>query len=249
MKSKLLGVCVTVVLCSAWWTGCSSDSSSSGTNPTPDSGGTPDTGGNTEGGSIDDSGTDGPNQGLDAALTGPFIPITYGACPASAPCGGDVKGTWKLTGGCVTEALFAAAKGQCPTLAESNVVIEARGVVAADAVTITRNSEVKFSATLAVPAACKPGAATCAQIGTAIIASGAVKTATCVDDGAGCTCQVTNALADSTSEAYTTAGNTLTTGAAPNARTFDYCVAASELKYKETTAGSSTVPATFVLTK
>lgn len=97
--------------------------------------------------------------------------------------------------------------------------------------------------------ACKPGAATCAQIGTGLVALAGLKTAACVDDGAGgCTCDITNVLNDAASDAYTTAGTTLTTGAGAAERTFDYCVAASEISYEETTANNK-IPALFVLKK
>jgi len=248
MKSKLLGVCVTVAVCTAGWMGCSSDPVGAG--PTPDGGGTPETGTPETG--TDGGGTDAAKEtGVDAALTGPFVPIAYGAasCPAFTPCGGDVKGSWALSGGCVTEELFAAARAQCATLVESKVKIEARGTLVADPVTITRSTEVSFSATLGVPVECKPGGASCAQIGTGLVALAGLKTASCVDDGAGgCTCEITNTLSDAASDAYTTAGNTLTTGAGGTARTFDYCVAGSEIAYKETTA-TNKIPAIFVLKK
>ena len=251
MKSKLVGVCVTVLVCTAWWTGCSSDPSGGGPNTIPDGGGGTPESGTPEGGAGEGGGTDAAKDtGVDAALSGPFLPIAYGAasCPVFTACGGDVKGSWVLTGGCVTEALFDAARAQCATIAESNVKIEARGRVVADAATITRATDIRFSATLGVPPSCKPNGASCAQIGSAIVALAGLKSAACVDDAGGCTCDVTNELSDNTADAYSTAGNTLTTGAGAAARTFDYCVAASEIKYKETTA-TNKVPAIFVLKK
>ena len=253
MKTRLISVSVSLLVGSAWWTGCSSDSSSSGgPTPLPDSGATADTGTPPTDGGGDSSPVDAAKDtGVDAALTGlPYLPIMYGAanCPAFEPCGGDVKGSWKLTGGCVTEALFAQAKQQCPAIVESNVVIQARGTVVADAVTIARHTDVKLSATLAVPAACKPGGYTCAQIGGALTSVAGLKSAACTDDAGGCKCDVTNALDEITSDAYTTSGSTLTTGAGSSARTFDYCVKTTELAYKETTSGSA-IPAIFVNSK
>jgi hypothetical protein len=251
MKSKLVGVCVTLVACAVWWTGCSSDPAT-GTNNPDGGGGTPEGGSTADSATPDSSGgTDAATDtGVDAALSGPFLPISYGAasCPAFAACGGNVKGSWTLTGGCVTEALFAPAKAQCAGIVESNVKIEARGTVVADAVTITRKTDVRFSATLAVPGACLMGGS-CAQLGPVIVALAKLKTAACVSDGGtGCTCNVTNDVNNDTADAYTIAGNTLTTGAGASARTYDYCVAANEIKYKETTAATDT-PAIFVLTK
>ncbi len=251
MKSKLLLVCVTIVAGAACWVGCGGDSTN-GTTANPDAGGTPEGGGTPDTGTPDSSsgGLDAAKDtGTDAPVTGPFVTITYGAatCPAFTPCGGDPKGSWTVTGGCVTEEIFAPAKQQCPGIVESKVKIEARGTVVANAATITRKTEVKFAATLAIPKVCKDQIGPCATVSQALIFGG-VKTAVCTDDAVtlGCNCDVTNPAVDNTSDAYTTAGNTLTTGAPP--RTFDYCVAGNEIKYKETTAGTA-IPALFVLTK
>lgn len=249
MKSKLMGVCVTMLACSAWWIGCSS--SSTNNDNTADSG-PAEGGGPAEAGAGDTSVADAPaDVGVDTALSGPFIDIKYGAamCPAFTPCGGDPKGTWNVTGGCVTEALFEAAKAQCAGLVESNVVLKARGYVTANATTISRRTEVKFTATLAIPKACKDPVGSCTVVGQALVGLAMLEKATCTDDAAtmGCNCDVADTYNDNNpGDAYTTAGNTLTTnGAMP--RTFDYCVAGNEIKYKETTAKA--VPAIFVLTK
>ena len=241
MKSKLFLVGASVLVCSGLWMGCSSGSTVGA--GTTDGGPT-----GTEGGTTDSGTGTGTDAGADSAataveITGPLLDIQYKGCTPLAACGGDVKGLWRITSGCVDDASFAAAKQQCPGLTESNVKFQARGVVFADAAKVTRKTEVKFTATLAVPAACKTAIGTCADVGTAIKFTG-LDTATCTDAaGGGCSCDVGSQTTESTSDTYTTAGNTLTSGA----RTFDYCVAGSEIKYKETTAKA--VPAVFTLTK
>jgi hypothetical protein len=250
-NSKLLGICATALVCTAWWTGCSGSSTDGVTNA--DAGGagtdgssTSDGGGGTDGSSAADAAND---TGVDASLTGPFATITYGSCSTFTACGGDVKGTWNVSGGCVSSDLFKAAKAQCAGITESAVVFQARGNVTADATTITRNTEVKFTAKLAIPSDCKAkvGGA-CATVGSALIFAG-LQTATCTDDAAtsGCNCDVGDTITDSSSNVYVTAGNTLTTGSGASARTFDYCAAGSKLTYLETTAKA--VPVTFELTK
>lgn len=243
MKSKLFLVGATVIACSAWWMGCSSGSTvGAGTTdggPTTGSEGGTTEGGSTEGGTTD-AGTD---SATDVAITGPFIDLQYKNCTPLAACGGDVKGLWRLTGGCVSDGAFAAAKQQCAGLTESNVKFQARGVVFADATNITRKTEVKFTATLSVPSVCKNAIGTCADTATAIKFTG-LANATCTDNaGGGCDCDVGDQTTENTNDTYTTAGNTLTSGA----RTFDYCVAGSEIKYEETTAKA--VPAVFTLSK
>jgi hypothetical protein len=246
MKSKLFVVGACVLVSSAWWMGCSS--SSSGTATAVDGGGTGSEGGNIEAGGGTETGTDaGTDSSTGLVITGPFIDIQYKSCAAFTACGGDVKGLWRLTGGCVDEGAFAAAKAQCPGIVESNVKFQARGVVSADATTITRKTEVKFTATLAVPVECKnanPLGTTCKAAEAAVQFAG-IKTATCTDAaaGGGCDCNVGDSTSDDTTDTYSTAGNTLTSGV----RTFDYCVAGSDLTYKETTAKA--IPAVYTLAK
>ncbi|MBX3190665.1 MAG: hypothetical protein KF819_26935 [Labilithrix sp.] len=240
------GVCF--VTSALLWVGCSDTTTESGN---PEGGTTPEGGNGNDGGGGDSSPA--VDSGVDSAappLTGPFIPLKYGAanCPAFTPCGGDPKGMWNLKDGCVTEEIFAGAKGQCPGLTESDVNFEARGYVLVDAVTATRKTEVKFSAKFAVPQACKAAVGTCANIATALKLGG-LDTATCADDAgtSGCDCDVGDLIAETTSDTYTTNGNVLTTGSAGTARTYEYCVAGAGISYKETTANAA--PATLFLEK
>jgi hypothetical protein len=242
MKSKLFLVGASLLACSVAWMGCSS-STTSGAAVTD--GGTGNEGGSSEGGSTTEAGTDaGVDSSVAVEITGPFIDIQYKGCTPLAACGGDVQGLWNLTGGCVDDGAFAAAKGQCPGLVESNVKFQARGVVFANATNITRKTEVKFTATLAVPKVCKDAIGTCADVANAVKFTG-IANATCTDVAAdmSCSCDVGDSTTENTSDTYSTSGNTLTSGA----RTFDYCVAGSEIKYKETTAKA--IPAVFTLTK
>lgn len=248
MKSKLSRgalVGVSCVALAASWIGCGGTSATSTDAP---EGGTPTgEGGTSEAGLGSETGTDAAVEGVDASITGPFLPVQYKNCPTFTACGGDVKGLWHLTGGCVSEGAFDAAKMQCPGLVESDVVFEARGTIYADAKNVTRNTEVKFSAKLAVPEACKlnnPVGMTCADADAAIKFAG-FDTATCVDaaNNKDCVCTVSSTNKDATNDTYTTSGNTLTSGA----QTFDYCVAGNKIEYKETTAKA--IPAVFALTK
>jgi hypothetical protein len=225
--------------------GCSSGSSV-GVAATDGGGTTSEGGGGSEGGSSE-AGTDaGTDSSTAIEITGPFIDVQYKACTPLAACGGDVTGLWRLTGGCVDEGAFAAAKAQCAGLTETNVKFQARGVVFADATNITRKTEVKFTATLNVPAECvaaNPLGTKCSDTEAAVKFTG-IATATCTGPvGGPCVCDVGDQTTTNTTNAYTTSGNTLTSGA----QTYDYCVAGSEIKYKETTAKA--IPAVFTLTK
>jgi hypothetical protein len=239
----------------ALWIGCGGSSATTAST-TPDSGGvTTEAGSGTEAGTANEAGTDAATK-PDASITGPYLDIQFGSCPALTACGGDPKGLFKVTAGCVDDTIFAGAKMQCPGLTVTNPKFQARGTVLADATTITRKTDVKFTATFGIPKVCKDGigaGTTCADVATAIMLGAGLDMATCTDAAApapagDCTCDVGNTTLDNTTDMYTTAGNVLTTGSGTTSRTYDYCVMGSEVKYKQTTAKTA-IPALFTLTK
>src|SRR5436190_1748658 len=116
--SKLACVCVlAIVSTTAAWVGCSGTGNGNVNADSPE-GGSGAEGGRPEGGFEEGGNEDAPavDAKADVPLTGAFVPIAYGAakCPAFTKCGGDEKGVWNVTGGCVTEEAFAQAKSQCP---------------------------------------------------------------------------------------------------------------------------------------
>ena len=238
---------------SVMWVGCSSDDPKVSA-PTQDAG----TGTDNDSGKSDtDSGNNNPpdddaGSKKDAGFDG--VDITYGKCPDFTKCGGDVVGSWKVSGGCVADDAFAEAKTKCPGLQESDVVIKANGTVVATATTIERKTNVQVSAKVVVPKSCSP-VADCSLI-AAGLQTGALpgapkfETATCTDSGANCNCDVVGTVNEETNDDYTTAGNVLTTKD-PD-RTFDYCVKGTKTTYKETTApvkGEFSLPIIVELTK
>lgn len=248
MKSKLALLCVTVLASATWWAGCGGSSDGS---DTADSGTGAETGGKSEAGN-DSGGTDAAADAkLDTTVSGPFIDLTYGTCPALAKCDSSVVGTWKVTGGCVSDTAFDTLKTQamCPALAVSEVKFQARGVVAANALSIANALEIKFEAKAFIPMSCTRGLP-CNQIGPALAAAGmGIKTAACVDSAGaapGCDCAVTGeSKTTQAADTYKTSAGVLTTG---SGRTYDYCATGAELKYTETN-NSTQLPATLTLTK
>src|SRR5262245_26380797 len=92
----LIGVTALVV-----WAGCGGDEanvSSGGNDAGPDSNGIIDHQPNPQDAGDNDTGTGPSFKGVE---------ITYGTCPAFTKCGGDVVGTWNLTGGCLSADTFA----------------------------------------------------------------------------------------------------------------------------------------------
>ncbi|MBX3211244.1 MAG: hypothetical protein KF850_04365 [Labilithrix sp.] len=217
------------------WVGCSSDDPPGSAAPGDDAGNT-DTDAAT---GVEDAGDSGPvDTGAPEADTPPpMVDVTYGTCPAFAKCGGDIAGSWKVSGGCVSSDAFAEAKQQCPAFQESDVVIKANGTVVATATNVVRKTTVKLTAKLAIPKACTV-VTDCGLI-AAGLKTGAVpgapkfETATCTEAGALCNCDVSGTLDETTDDTYTTADGVVTT--TNPTRTFDYCVDGNKTTYVETT--------------
>ncbi|MBX3263984.1 MAG: hypothetical protein KF782_30200 [Labilithrix sp.] len=238
MLKKSFSLAVVVALSgSLVWVGCSSDDSSA-TEPGADAGNT-DT---TDAGAQDSGGGDPVDTGAPEDETPPpTVDVTYGTCPAFAKCGGDIAGSWKVSGGCVSSDAFAEAKAQCPAFQESDVVIKASGTVVATATNVKRKTSVSLTAKLAIPKSCTV-VTDCGLIATGL-KTGAVpgapkfETANCTDAGAICNCDVAGTLDETTDDAYTSADGVVTT--TDPTRTFEYCVDGDKTTYTETTAPSA----------
>jgi len=224
--------------------GCSS-SDSPATGDT-DAGNTSSSSGGTDSGSSggNDSGTSsGGNDSGSKADTGTKtgVAITYGKCPAFTKCGGDVVGSWKVSGGCLSEDTFAPFKEQCPGLQESNVVILANGTINVSATNVKRDTETNVTAHLVVPQSCSPIAdPNCTLIPTGLT-SGALgqkfDKADCKVNAKNCDCDVELSIVENTDDTYTsTPDGTLTVNGTKGDQTFDFCVnPANKLTFQETT--------------
>jgi len=252
MLTKNFSLAVVVALVgSVSWMGCSDD-------PAVDTGTTPDAGTDSQ----SDSGTNGSDSGSDAGskedsggVTG--VDISYGNCPEFTKCGGDIVGSWSVSGGCASGDAFAGAKAQCEGLQESDVVIKANGTMVATATTIERKVTVHVSAKVTIPKSCSPVPdcnliATGLQTGVGISGAPKFETATCTDAGANCDCDVAGTMTEETTDDYTAADGVVTTTAESGDRTYEYCVQENKTTFKETTApveGQFKLPITVELTK
>jgi hypothetical protein len=178
------------------------------------------------------------------------INITYGQCPAFTKCGGDIVGSWHLTGGCLSEQTFAQAKSICPQLKESNVSLHATGSLDVTATNIQRETAVNLSAHIELPKSCDilAPSATCTDVSNLLMnplifpGGFSFKTATCVDsttDAKLCECDVTTSYSESIDTTYTaTPDGSLTTPPATGSsspRTYEFCIASAALTFTETT--------------
>ena len=168
---KWFHIAGTLVACSGGvvgFVGCSDSSGGGGpaTDAGNDTGTTPtDSGDNADTSGNQDAGGD-TSTTPDTGVPGVEVHLQYGSCPPFVPCGGDPKGKWAVTGGCVSETIFDPAKKNCPGLTESNVVFKAKGVIDANATNVDQKTQIFFSAKVNIPRACVdaiPGA-TCGLV-------------------------------------------------------------------------------------
>jgi hypothetical protein len=152
-------------------------------------------------------------------------------CAQVAPCGGDVLGSWKLTGGCInTASLNATIKAICPGASASAGAPTISG-------TVTYNADLTYAAvnvsegimlTEVVPLNCT-NETSCAAFAQSI--SDASTTVTCTGSGT-CNCTFSApAMPMSETGTYSTAGTVLsmtpdTTGVPSNN---PYCVKGTTL--------------------
>jgi hypothetical protein len=250
MLRRCLFAATSVTLCSAlFWAGCGGSADIPGpVLGTTDAGhdhevaeSEPDASSTT---TPDAKGADQQDANTDAPLPAP-VSVTYGTCPAFTGCGGDVVGTWKVTGGCVSDTTFADAKtGDCAGVEEGNVDIQAAGLITATATTFRRRLDVTLKADLSIPPACVQylgGTCNSTEIGLTLSIGpdqpALFDDAKCTSDGAGgCNCKVKRAYNEDETHDYSVDGSTLTT-TDPD-RTFAYCVAGTKTTMQETTAGT-----------
>jgi hypothetical protein len=154
-------------------------------------------------------------------------------CDQVEPCGGDVVGTWMLTGGCEnTAVIMMNLSTTCPGAVINSLSISATG-------TLAFNSDMTYTgtgvtgtvhATETVPLSCT-NATSCATV----TAGASTATVSC-SGGTTCTCVVTGTptggiLDGNTSGTYSIAGTTLTLQNATTSDSSDYCVQGTELHF------------------
>jgi hypothetical protein len=174
--------------------------------------------------------------------------MTFGTCPTFTPCGGDEVGSWKVSGGCLSDAILTDAKTACPGFTTSNEVIKAKGTVDLDGTNVVQHTSVKLTADAFIPFAGDCAATTNCQL----LAAGAklqlgFDQATCTDHagGGGCDCTVEKTNTTNANDSYTKSSNTITTGGGDS---YDYCVAGSKLTYTQT-SGQNPPPLYIELSK
>lgn len=194
------------------------------------------------------SGGSGKDAGLVDPNSVPGVTIPYGKCEDFAKCDGSVVGSWKVSGGCLSDDTFDGFRKFCPGLQEHDVIIKADGTVDATADMITQKTTVFLSAKIDVPKECAKNVpfsdGSCNSI-PGILTSGltggsAFDHATCEDAGDLCKCAGdVKVIEKGTPTPYTTDGTGVLTTQNPT-RNFEYCPKGDSITYRETTKDNKT---------
>lgn len=179
---------------------------------------------------LGDGGADDAGGGADAASDAPpeasTVPLTLSTCAAFTPCGGDVEGTWTLTGGCLDDPL-ATSKGLCPTLVVNSEVANASGTVTFTKGVVTRGYQTHYGIDITIPSVCLQGA-TCDQAQTAYRAYIPNATCTAASSG-GCECVGSIDTTATQGSTYTIANDEIVTAGGDH---YAYCITGNTMQYR-----------------
>lgn len=205
--------------------------------------------GSTSGSTTSSGGTTSSSSG-DAGLvdpsTVPGVEVKYGKCDEFTKCDGSIVGSWKVTGGCLSDDTFDQYKDACKGLQEHDVIIKASGTVDATDQLVTRKTSIFLSAKMDVPKVCAaiiPGGGGCAGLGpllTSGFGGSAFDHATCTDGGDICNCSAdVKVVEPGTPSAYKTDGTGGLTTQNPT-QTYEYCPKDGNITYREVTKDNKT---------
>jgi hypothetical protein len=163
--------------------------------------------------------------------------ITDGsACPALDACGGDVEGTWDVTGGCF-ELPIEDEISRCPGAAVTRREGRARGRVTFDGAFARRVAQSEVVVELVVPSLCAGFVGGCDAIADLVRMASA--DSECVTETSGdCRCAARQVYAIDDADGYTLASNQIVS--ATLGRRWDYCIDGTSLRYEDVTPGSTT---------
>ncbi len=156
-------------------------------------------------------------------------------CPALDACGGDVVGTWDVTGGCF-ELPIEEALSRCPGAEVTRREGRARGRVTFDASFADRLAQSEVLVEIVVPSFCAGFVGGCSGIATMI--AGQVPDSSCVTEASGdCRCAARQVTSIDDADGYVVEGNQIVS--ATLGRRWDYCIEGDALRYRDVTPGAT----------
>lgn len=158
------------------------------------------------------------------------------SCPPLVACGGDVVGTWDVTGGCF-ELPIEGELSRCPGAAVTRREGQARGRVTFDGAFARRVAQSEVLVEITVPAICA-SIVSCATIESTIRSSGAPDSVCVTEADGSCRCAARQVSAIDDADGYTIEGNQIVS--ATLGRRWDYCIDGTSLRYEDVTPGATT---------
>jgi hypothetical protein len=156
-------------------------------------------------------------------------------CPPLLACGGDVVGTWDVTGACF-ELPIEDELSRCPGAAITRREGRARGRVTFDGAFARRVAQSEVLVEITVPAVCA-AVVPCATIESTLRSGGAPDSA-CVSEASGaCRCAARQVTAIDDADGYRIEGNQIVS--ATLGRRWDYCIEGTSLRYQDVTPGAT----------
>lgn len=164
-------------------------------------------------------------------------------CPTFTPCGGDVVGTWDVSGGCFAVDLSAVM--MCPGARASGSGM-GRGRVTFDGVLAHRVAQSQVDVLVTVPALCASFVGGCTGIESRIRMATPDAACTTQTDGS-CLCQArqTNTIDDT--DGYSIVGDEIV--GTVSGKHWAYCVSGTGLSYQDTSPSGPREPGTVDLTR
>lgn len=180
----------------------------------------------------------------------PWVPITVlttGTCPVLTPCGGDVTGTWDVSGACIEvpiESALAACPGAMITRREGRG--RGRVIFGTSPMIARRIAQSEAVVEMFVPALCATPLGGCPGLQTLLQRVNAA--ATCSPTPASdCNCSAGANFTINDTDTYSTMNNEITS--ASSSKRWAYCIAENTLRYRDTSPSEPREPGTISLTR
>ncbi len=228
-----------------------SDGGATDAPPTPD-GGSPGDGGAPDGGDPSDGGDPfgdaGDPFGDGGALGTPeWVELTVGppgTCDALVPCGGDVRGTWDVSGGCF-EIDVDGALSECPGAMATRYEGQGRGRVVFDETVAHRVAQSRVEIDVFFPAICATYYS-CDMLETALAAAAGDATCTTETSGA-CRCTARHRTEIDDTDFYTVEGDEIVS--TTSGKRWAFCIEGDALRYEDTSPTGPREPGTVHLAR
>lgn len=174
----------------------------------------------------------------------PITVVTMGTCPALTPCGGDVVGTWDVSGACI-ELPIESALSACPGAMITRRDGRARGRVTFSTMPSIARRVAQSEATVEafVPELCASAVGGCAGL-QAILQRGAPG-ALCTAAPMGCNCTASASYTIDDGDGYSIQGNEIVSSTLM--KRWEYCIADGSLRYRDSSPGGMREPGTISL--